>query len=646
MQALILGLLMPVIPLFIWKSYHKETQLTAAQAAARYVVYAMLSAAFCLLVMIVMCDENTSFWEKIDRSPVFALKYVLIEAVAVGLIAAAEWMYCTGKIVLQVDWKGYGGLPVVRFCKKILFPVGVFLLAILVVYLNYGLMNDNVVWGDEAFSANTIRNDITGIFQIMKYWDSHPPFYYLWLKAFAELFGYSVPVYHFASFVPFCGGILFAVTLLRKRYGNIPAAFFVMISGLAAPCLEYNMEIRMYALAFMGLAGCYYSASRIVSGSKAAGWISMVAWALLSAYSHYYALVAAGIMMFVTFVAAYLRYRGKVWIKGVVSMAIFLIGYAPWMGQLFASTKSVSGNWWMTETENLSNSLTMVGCGGNMSRIILPVLASLALVLFLAESSLFQSKKTDTALVIRVVTPSLRGWSDETYTFAVGLLTIAGTLVFAYGISMIMHPLIALRYLYPLCAITAIMLTVGLGRLLKMLQEAGEHFHRKWLVGAGKCVLLLILAVMFSMGLNNYKAYKATVINEDARTAETLYYIGEIGEDTQLINNGITHIGWTVLSYYYPGAEVLNGTYHQASAKDIWYFTPGFLSEEQLAEVNALGYAVPANYGEQQISKYQFILYHFVRNDQPPAAEPASGQISRSKLTGHQACRVAELRGI
>ena len=225
MQALIFGLMMPVIPLLVRKLYRKKEILTPAQAGGRYVVYALLTTLFTSAIMVPMCDEGTSFLEKIDQVPSFVLKYVFLEAVAVGIISAAEWAYSTGKVKVAVDWDRFRSMGIAVFCRKFLFPAGLYLLAALVVAMNFGLMFDNVVWGDEAYSCNAIRHDMDGIFQILTLEENHPPLHFLWLKAFAELFGYTIPVYHFASFVPFCIGIVWAVTLLRKRYGNIPAAF-------------------------------------------------------------------------------------------------------------------------------------------------------------------------------------------------------------------------------------------------------------------------------------------------------------------------------------------------------------------------------------------------------------------------------------
>lgn len=616
MQALIFGLMVPVVPILVRKLYKKEENLTALQAVGRYMVYALLSILLTSIVMVAMCDEGISVLEKMERSPVFTLKYIFLEAVAAGLIAAAEWLYSAGKVKVTVEWDGYRNLAPARFSRKILFPIGLYALAVLVVSLNFGLMFDNVVWGDEAYTCNAIRGSWGELFWILTEEENHPPLHFVWMKLFAELFGYTVPVYHFASFVPFCMGIIGAVTLLRKRYGNLPAAFFVMISGLAAPCLEYNMEIRMYALAFLGLAGCYYCVSRILSGSRAAGWIGMVFWASVAAYSHYYALVAAGIMMFMASATAYLRYRGKVWIKGLASMLAFLAIYAPWLSQLLRATGNVSRNWWMTEIESIGTSLDMIGCGAGMSSIVLALLFIMAAALFLTESSLFHTEKREDRFFVNVTVPSTGKWSDETWTFAVGLLTIAGTLVFAYGLSIAVRPLLTSRYLYPLCAVSAIMLAAGSKRILELLKRMEGHFHKSGFAGAGKCVLMLALVVLFARGIGNYGSYKAAVDSEDERTGEVLYYLGEPAEDTQFVSNGIQHIGWTVLSHYFRDTEVVNGNYTQATSDDVWYFTPDFLDANEIEAVSGMGYNITANYGNQQLGKYQFVLYHFERQAQ------------------------------
>lgn len=112
-----------------------------------------------------------------------------------------------------------------------------------------------------------------------------------------------------------------------------------MISGLGQACLEYNLEVRMYALAFLCVMGCFYCSYRVIEDGTRKTWTGMVLWALGAAYSHYYALVAVGIMMFFTGVAVWIKYRGKTWRKGVLAIVAFLIGYAPWLYFFYAGLK-------------------------------------------------------------------------------------------------------------------------------------------------------------------------------------------------------------------------------------------------------------------------------------------------------------------
>ena len=52
----------------------------------------------------------------------------------------------------------------------------IYLFAAAVVAVNFTLIFDNVVWGDEAFSGNVIRGtNIAGLLQRIYYWDNHPP---------------------------------------------------------------------------------------------------------------------------------------------------------------------------------------------------------------------------------------------------------------------------------------------------------------------------------------------------------------------------------------------------------------------------------------------------------------------------------------
>ena len=466
-----------------------------------------------------------------------------------------------------------------------------YVLAVVVVVLNVSLMFDNVVWGDEAFSANTAKNSLFGIMQILYYLDCHPPLHYIWIKLFGDVFGHTVPVYHLAALVPFIVEIILAVTVVRKRFGNMPVAFFVVISGLGASCIEYNLEIRMYSLAFLGVFGAFYCSYRVIQTGEKSAWIGMVLWALEAAYSHYYALVTVGILLFFTGVTVWIKHRGSSWQKGFVAILAFLAGYAPWMIFLFTAMKTISQTWWMTEVLSLKKTISMIFGYSKYNYIILFLVVTLGVIIFVTDAK----KRT-----------------DEFYTIAVGVATIVGTVAFAYLLSYTMKPMLAQRYMYPLSAVTFLILVIELSRVFSIAKEYGASENKKKLPTIAKTIAMAFLALLFVIGLGNYKRYRDLTIDQSIKTSATLSLIGEPEEDVVLVTNGVKHLGWSVLPCYFPKTEYFNGNYMCTDKSKFWYFNPTPMSEAELLQLEELGYDV-TSYGQMQISQYPFALYYVER---------------------------------
>ena len=616
MFTIIITLLLPLVPIVVWRQYvlknHGKSGQTTAPGKGEY-IFRYLTCLICVLVIswimlsLAGNDDNTIL-RKLIESREYAVKVLCAEICIMLLYAIAELFVEEAKDgkheKIRSVLYSFNDSKVWSVFRKYIGPVVVAALAILVVCLNFSMMSDRVLWGDEAFSANTAHKDVDGILQVLYYWDNHPPLYYYWLKLFGTLFGYKVPVFHLASLVPFVIGIVLALTVVRKHFGLLPATFFVMISGLGQACLEYNLEVRMYALAFLCVMGCFYCSYRVIADGNRKTWAGMVLWALAAAYSHYYALVAVGIMMFFTGVAVWIKYRGKTWIKGVLAIIAFFIGYAPWLYFFYAGLKNVSRGWWMTEILGLDRSLEIVMGGRRMNGIVFPLLILFLVITLVADSSVFSVEKDG----IHLQKPSVKKWSDKTYAMAVGACTILGTLVFAYLLSVVMAPMLAQRYLYPLSAVAIVMLVIGSSRVLELLALL-EKQSWKGLELLGRVILVVFLGIMFGMGIRNYRECYDSYEQQKTETDKTLDLIGTPTQDTKMVTNGVKHLGWTVLYYYYPDNEIVNGDYRQAGADSFWYFTPNAMGGDSIAELEQNGYQV-TDYGQMQLSQYPFFLYY------------------------------------
>ena len=616
MFTIIITLLLPLVPIVVWRQYvlknHGKSGQTTAPGKGEY-IFRYLTCLICVLVIswimlsLAGNDDNTIL-RKLIESREYAVKVLCAEICIMLLYAIAELFVEEAKDgkheKIRSVLYSFNDSKVWSVFRKYIGPVVVAALAILVVCLNFSMMSDRVLWGDEAFSANTAHKDVDGILQVLYYWDNHPPLYYYWLKLFGTVFGYKVPVFHLASLVPFVIGIVLALTVVRKHFGMLAATFFVMISGLGQACLEYNLEVRMYALAFLCVMGCFYCSYRVIADGSRKTWAGMVLWALAAAYSHYYALVAVGIMMFFTGVAVWIKYRGKTWIKGVLAIIAFFIGYAPWLYFFYAGLKNVSRGWWMTEILGLDRSLEIVMGGRRMNGIVFPLLILFLVITLVADSSVFSVEKDG----IHLQKPSVKKWSDKTYAMAVGACTILGTLVFAYLLSVVMAPMLAQRYLYPLSAVAIVMLVIGSSRVLELLALL-EKQSWKGLELLGRVILVVFLGIMFGMGIRNYRECYDSYEQQKTETDKTLDLIGTPTQDTKMVTNGVKHLGWTVLYYYYPDNEIVNGDYRQAEADSFWYFTPNAMGGDSIAELEQNGYQV-TDYGQMQLSQYPFFLYY------------------------------------
>jgi len=514
----------------------------------------------------------------------------------------------------------------IEIIYRFILDYGIYALALAVVLLNFSLIFDNVVWGDEAFSANTIYNTgLYGVYQKIFFWDNHPPLYYYWLKLLASIFGYRTWVYHLASVIPFAAGILLSVTIIRKKLGSIPASFFSLISGLSFTCSEYNLEIRMYELCFFFVLLSICFSYRILENTgKKRYWTGLVVAGVLAAYTHYYGMVATGILLFVTSLVYFIMNRGKTWLYGVISIFAYLALYGPWLYVLVIHTMRVEGKWWMEAPETLGNVMNFMFGGFRMSRFLIPATFILTFVYILSKADFVSIKnvsKGDFLISFRRPAFKLKDLTADDRMFVTCYMTGILVLCFAYGISYIAKPMVACRYTYPLVPFVIMIWALAVKKLIGIFagKKNDVTVTEKDLMKttAGKAGLLLVLIlwmVVFVMGLMDFKLQRSIAKVQDAETASTLQIIGTPGENTAFTSEKVQHLSWTVLYYYYPENEIHAGNPLDLTAEhdDIWACMGYELGEDVLGEMSARGFKYDL-YKDKWIGKYSFDLYHFYK---------------------------------
>lgn len=160
------------------------------------------------------------------------------------------------------------------------------------------------VWFDEAYSILLAKQSWSQLMYLTSI-DTHPPLYYLLLKVWASVFGWSELALRSLSVLSLGGAITVGGLLIKRLFGVKVAVVAVAIMALSPFLLRYGFEIRMYALgSLIGVAATYV----LVLAQEAKSRATQV-----RHYALYAALVALGMYT--------LYYTALLWIAHVVWLA-------------------------------------------------------------------------------------------------------------------------------------------------------------------------------------------------------------------------------------------------------------------------------------------------------------------------------------
>lgn len=157
-------------------------------------------------------------------------------------------------------------------------------IAAMVISLVIGLMQS--VWFDEAYSVIIAKQPIGQLMHLTAV-DTHPPFYYLLLKFWAAIFGYSEFALRSLSVLSMGGAIIIAAQLIKRLFGSRTAIISLPFFAFAPFLLRYGFEIRMYSfVSLIGIAATYILVLALECRDKCKKW---------RLYAAYGALVALGV---------------------------------------------------------------------------------------------------------------------------------------------------------------------------------------------------------------------------------------------------------------------------------------------------------------------------------------------------------------
>ncbi len=433
---------------------------------------------------------------------------------------------------------------------------------IILFLLNFARIYDNNFWGDEAFSIRLAKMSIADML-VATANDVHPPLYYLLLIVVYRLFGNYGWAYHLASLIPLVIMLIFSLTVIWKRFGRQTSFIFITLIGISNIAIQYNVEVRMYSLAFMFVLFSFYGFLKLLNGEKYGMPLFIMA-SLGAAYSHYYAMMSVAFFYLALFIYT-LKKQFNI-NKLIACYACTVVGYMPWMLQMMRTFKRTSEGFWLTFFPGYLSGIQYYYDSPNKLYSYGMFIITILLVIFLIirDTKIISIVKKDKYEV--TLDYSCKATTKLTKWLLWGILAGFGTLVLGELISTYIRPSFLPRYLYPVASVVWLTLGVSVTQLKK------KDF----------ATILIVIVSLIVYVPNYFKIYREGKASDQAGT-RICTTMQEQMEDTDIILTNVSDMNWTVLDYYFPDVThkgISSGYDEFDSDSDYWIVWDSWLSDE------------------------------------------------------------------
>jgi mannosyltransferase len=219
-------------------------------------------------------------------------------------------------------------------------------------------INKFSLWHDESFTHLLVSDSFGEMIRRTSY-DVHPPLYYVLLKAWAGLFGYSALALRSFSLVTMLSAMVMLIVYAWRKHGRAVATVSAVLLAVNPALLRYSQEMRMYGLvlllavastwAFTGLLNKPNWFRKAVYGLLVAGLLYTQYFAVLIVFGHAaYWLSTKSVLKHLkntgikkTFL--YLFKDKSVWTAFVLTGVAFL----PWLPTLASQAGKTQGGFWI-----------------------------------------------------------------------------------------------------------------------------------------------------------------------------------------------------------------------------------------------------------------------------------------------------------
>ena len=453
--------------------------------------------------------------------------------------------------------------------KRKLYNIMLVLFIGCLIFMNIVRISGDFFWGDECFSIRLSKESFAGMLSETAA-DVHPPLYYFILQIFYKIMGESGLMYHMVSLIPYGLLMIFAMTVVRKRFGIIATLIYSSFASITSTALLYNNQVRMYSWSAFFVLLAFYYAYRIMEENRWKDWIIFSACSLSAGYTHYYALLAVAFFYLAFLIISFFQKR---YIKKLLIISICtVIGYFPWLFVFISTFRRTTKSWWLQGIPGLKDCVLFF-----FESNIISIAVILIFILFFLQKIGSISRKSQNKSFVRTDIINIREHkrivSNVDLWMIMGFGSAVGMILSGEVVSHLVQPVFMVRYLFPISSVIWLLLGIMISRLdLRYLYS----------------VLIMILLLTTCI-----PAYGKLYIKENELNKDTADFQKQVTVSTEdIIVTDIDHMDWTILDYYYPGVkhqlismDDLPGERLQSGNEKLWIFSSETLSQDKITAI-------------------------------------------------------------
>lgn len=328
--------------------------------------------------------------------------------------------------------------------KNINWNIVLIIFSIILIGINFSRLFYNNFWEDECYDILLTRGTYENLMFKTEYYDNHPPLHYLYVKFICDILGQYPFVYNLTSFIPYLLIIVLCLTFVRKHMGTGTATIVMMFASILETSIFYITEMRQYQLAMLFLFIIFLLFYRILEEPSKRNFVILTIVYIMGCYTHYYVSMAGGLMYVTYGIRCLIRKDRTSFRYALISLIVSIVAFLPWLQFMIGSVKRVSDDFWIKDIPSF------LGCvqwffGYNYVYILFLFVLFLTVLYILFKLKVIKNTEGRCGRLLSFFDLSENKWSMA----IIGLFSVFLVIGFVSIVSLIMRPVLIVRYIYP-----------------------------------------------------------------------------------------------------------------------------------------------------------------------------------------------------